>query len=40
MPILNIKRDIESKILIVENSVFRKQFYKNMYNYKVLTTNG
>ena len=41
MPILNIKRKIESQKLKVEKSVFRWQFYKkNMYNYKMLTTNG
>ena len=40
MPILNIKRDIESQKLIVEKSFFQKQLFKNMYNYKMLTTNG
>ena len=40
MPILSIKRDIESQKLIVEKSVFRKQFYKIMYNYEIHTTNG
>ena len=38
MPILNIKREIENQKLKVEKLVIR--FYKNMYNYKMLSTNG